>query len=65
MLTNNSKSISQFKNRLDINYPNLAKTTTSTYLPFYLNFDMSSPKGYRDPLYIIKDIILTLSEYGN
>ena len=25
---------------------------------------MSSPKGYRDPLYIIKDIILTLSEYG-
>jgi len=25
---------------------------------------MDSPKGYRGPLYIIKDIILTLSEYG-
>lgn len=25
---------------------------------------MTSPKGYRDPLYIIKDIILTLAEYG-
>ena len=25
---------------------------------------MEHPKGYRDPLYIIKDIILTLSEYG-
>ena len=25
---------------------------------------MSSPKGYRDSIYIIKDIILTLVEYG-
>lgn len=25
---------------------------------------MSSPSGYREPLYIIKDIILTLAEYG-
>ena len=25
---------------------------------------MASSKGYRGPLYIIKDIILTLSEYG-
>ena len=25
---------------------------------------MVSPRGYRDPLYIIKDIILTLAEYG-
>lgn len=25
---------------------------------------MVNPKGYRDPLYIIKDIILTLAEYG-
>ena len=25
---------------------------------------MASSKGYRDPLYIIKDIILTLAEFG-
>ena len=25
---------------------------------------MSSPRGYRDRVYIIKDIILTLGEYG-
>lgn len=35
-----------------------------TYLRICLKSDMSRPTGYRDSLYIIKDVILALARYG-